>query len=110
MELTDGGPCAVGAQGAFHGAEVPFVFDVGGFLRTPAERQLAQAMWRLWVNFASSGDPNVPPTFEPSLVERAHPVNRTGTEAGGLKQVGRDDATLERTRSRRGSPSPSPSP
>ena len=100
MELTDGGPCAVGAQGAFHGAEVratpgrvrlhapvrrpwpappcptvrahpcplvrsqvPFVFDVGGFLRSPFERQLARAMWRLWVNFAWSGDPNVPPPF-----------------------------------------------
>ena len=44
--------------GAFHGAEVPFVF---GFLKevtTPEEVKLSQAMGCYWTNFAETGNPN----------------------------------------------------
>ena len=44
--------------GAFHGAEVPFVF---GFLKevtTPEEVKLSRAMGCYWTNFAETGNPN----------------------------------------------------
>ena len=63
MRLSDGGPCAAGGQGAFHGAEIPFVFAVEKFLKTPHERNLARATWRYFRNFAYSGDPSVPPPW-----------------------------------------------
>ena len=63
MRLSDGGPCAAGGQGAFHGAEIPFVFAVEKFLKTPHERNLAHATWRYFRNFAYSGDPSVPPPW-----------------------------------------------
>jgi carboxylesterase type B len=44
--------------GAFHGAEVPFVFGDAFELKTDAERKLSAAMGCLWRNFAWSGDPN----------------------------------------------------
>eukprot|EP01062_Namystynia_karyoxenos_P026954 TRINITY_DN2079_c0_g2_i1.p1 TRINITY_DN2079_c0_g2~~TRINITY_DN2079_c0_g2_i1.p1 ORF type:complete len:645 (+),score=159.96 TRINITY_DN2079_c0_g2_i1:61-1995(+) len=62
-QLTGGGPCAEGGQGAFHGAEVPFVFHSNHFFKTPAEVKLADVVSRYWRNFAYSGDPNAaPPT------------------------------------------------
>lgn len=45
--------------GAFHGAEVPFVFGDSFELDTPGERALSHTMGCLWANFAESGDPNV---------------------------------------------------
>jgi carboxylesterase type B len=45
-------------EGAFHGAEVPFVFHDNFELVTPAERMLATAMGCYWTNFAWTGDPN----------------------------------------------------
>jgi para-nitrobenzyl esterase len=51
--------------GAFHGAEVPFVF--GGFGRLvaagsgevdPSDRALSQIMMGYWIRFATTGDPN----------------------------------------------------
>jgi len=62
-KLTDGGPCAPGAQGAFHGSEIPFVFHVADFMMTPPESRLADAAWRYWRNFAWSGDPNQGPPW-----------------------------------------------
>jgi para-nitrobenzyl esterase len=45
--------------GAFHGAEVQYLFDVGFFFEfTPAQQQLSQAMVDYWTNFAATGDPN----------------------------------------------------
>jgi len=45
--------------GAFHGAEVQYLFDVGFFFEfTPAQKELSQAMVDYWTNFAVSGDPN----------------------------------------------------
>lgn len=45
--------------GAYHGAEVQYLFDVGFFFEfTPAQQQLSQAMVDYWTNFAATGDPN----------------------------------------------------
>ena len=47
--------------GAFHTAEIPYVFDhldVRDWLWMPQDRQLADMMSRYWVNFATRGDPN----------------------------------------------------
>ena len=47
--------------GAFHGAEVPFVFGDDFELANKGEKALAQAMGCYWRNFAHTGDPNTPP-------------------------------------------------
>ncbi len=45
--------------GAFHSAELQFLFDVGYFFElTPSELQLSNAMVGYWTNFAVSGNPN----------------------------------------------------
>jgi para-nitrobenzyl esterase len=45
--------------GAFHSAELQFLFDVGFFFElTPPEQQLSNAMVGYWTNFAASGNPN----------------------------------------------------
>ena len=44
--------------GAFHGAEVPFVFGDPFELSTPGELHLSNAMGCFWSNFAETGDPN----------------------------------------------------
>lgn len=48
-------------MGAFHGAEVPFVFGVPGELKSDGERSLSAAMGCYWRNFAASGNPNEGP-------------------------------------------------
>jgi len=45
-------------MGAFHGAEVPFVFGDGFELSSEGERKLSDAMGCYWINFATTGDPN----------------------------------------------------
>ncbi len=45
--------------GAFHSAELQYLFDVGFFFElTPAQKQLSNAMVGYWTNFAVSGNPN----------------------------------------------------
>ena len=44
--------------GAFHGAEVPFVFNDAFELTTDGERALSKAMGCYWRNFAHTADPN----------------------------------------------------
>mmetsp|Transcript_58367 Transcript_58367/g.104868 ORF Transcript_58367/g.104868 Transcript_58367/m.104868 type:complete len:654 (-) Transcript_58367:23-1984(-) len=44
-------------MGAFHGAEVPFVFGADFELITKAERQLSSAISCFWKSFARHGDP-----------------------------------------------------
>jgi len=46
-------------EGAFHGAEVPFVFGDRFELLTKAEVRASLAMGCWWTNFAATGDPNV---------------------------------------------------
>jgi para-nitrobenzyl esterase len=47
---------------AYHGAEIPYVFDThDAWLPTePADRTLTDVMLAYWTNFARSGDPNGP--------------------------------------------------
>ena len=45
-------------EGAFHGAEVPFVFGYPAELSSAGERHLSAAMGCYWSNFATSGNPN----------------------------------------------------
>ena len=47
--------------GAFHGAEVPFVFNASFELQSEGERTLAAQMGCYWRNFVWTGDPSVPP-------------------------------------------------
>ena len=49
------------AYGAFHGAEVPFVFGDPFELSTEGERALSSSMGCFWSNFANTGNPNIPP-------------------------------------------------
>ena len=67
------------AFGAFHGAELPFVFGAnpGRWPYVDAERELGRLVRDYWVSFATTGDPNQPgrPAWplhsraEPSLLE-----------------------------------------
>lgn len=43
--------------GAYHAADVPYLFDVGVAL-SPEQQRLATTMRAYWTNFARSGDPN----------------------------------------------------
>jgi para-nitrobenzyl esterase len=49
-----------GGLGAYHGAEIPYVFDThDAWLTTGgADRRLTDAVMAYWTNFARSGDPN----------------------------------------------------
>jgi para-nitrobenzyl esterase len=46
--------------GAFHAADLAYVFDVAGFEAefTPEQERLADQMIRYWTRFAATGDPN----------------------------------------------------
>jgi para-nitrobenzyl esterase len=64
---------ALGAQGAVHGYELPFVFHFSGaaYRPTAAELALSDQMIGYWARFAATGDPNgdgaLPwPSFEPA--------------------------------------------
>jgi para-nitrobenzyl esterase len=48
--------------GAYHGAEIPYVFGTGAawLPADPSDRALSDMMMRYWVNFARGGDPNGP--------------------------------------------------
>lgn len=49
------------AEGAYHGAELPYVFDThASWLPTSVEdRKLGQSMMHYWLSFAENGDPNL---------------------------------------------------
>merc|ERR1740121_2961381 len=49
-------------EGAFHGAEVPFVFGDSFELSSDGERLLSRIMGCYWINFAATGNPNEGPT------------------------------------------------
>jgi para-nitrobenzyl esterase len=44
--------------GAYHAAEIPYVFDTVEASSQAKDRELAQSMSAAWVRFASTGDPN----------------------------------------------------
>ncbi|MGE5285724.1 MAG: carboxylesterase/lipase family protein [Micromonosporaceae bacterium] len=62
-------PAFGGRLGAFHGLEIPFVFDnlskdaplFGPFLEEDPPRELASTVHGAWVSFATNGDPGWPP-------------------------------------------------
>jgi para-nitrobenzyl esterase len=59
--LTAGGGDQSRHLGAFHTAEIPYVFqtlDVRAWPWSQTDRKLSAAMTCYWVNFAASGDPN----------------------------------------------------
>jgi para-nitrobenzyl esterase len=72
--------------GAFHTAEVPYVFGTLDALPRPwtdVDRRLSETMMGYWVNFAARGDPNGPglpawPAFDP----RADTVMELGERVG----------------------------
>jgi para-nitrobenzyl esterase len=50
-----------GAEGASHGAEMPYVFghlDLKGLASSQSDRRLSEAMAAYWTNFAKTGDAN----------------------------------------------------
>lgn len=49
------------ASGAFHGAEVPFVFGYPAEIVSGAEHKLSKSMGCFWTNFAATGNPNEGP-------------------------------------------------
>jgi para-nitrobenzyl esterase len=54
--------------GAFHSAELQYLFNVGFFFElNAAQLQLSHAMVSYWTHFAATGDPNSPatPTWSP---------------------------------------------
>ncbi len=54
-------PAFLRRLGAFHGLELPFVFQSFTLIRpTSEDRELAEMMLAYWTNFARSGDPNAP--------------------------------------------------
>jgi para-nitrobenzyl esterase len=62
--------------GAFHAAEVPYLFPDQQFqaASTPEQRRLSEQLMRYWANFARTGDPNGPdlPPWHP--FDEARPV------------------------------------
>jgi para-nitrobenzyl esterase len=50
------------ALGAYHGAELPYVFDThdAWLPTTAADRMLTESVSGYWRNFAAAGDPNGP--------------------------------------------------
>jgi para-nitrobenzyl esterase len=84
--------------GAFHTAEVPYVFGTLDVLKRPwtdADRKLSETLMSYWANFAATGNPNgvnVPqwPAFDP-----AQPmVLRLGESIGPRAPLSRDRAAL----------------
>ena len=86
--------------GAFHGAEVPFVFGVAPELKTDGERALSRAMGCYWRNFVHRGDPN-PGLFAESCVPRGAEMPRWDApnvswpwSSWPRFRAGREEATL----------------
>ena len=78
-------PIRGGALGACHGLEIPFVFDsldrAGGLWGSAPPADLARAMHRAWVSFATAGDPNCDELpLWPRYNLESRPVMRFGVE------------------------------
>jgi para-nitrobenzyl esterase len=75
--------------GAYHSAEMQYLFDVGGSPAafTPDQQKLADQLIRYWTRFAATGNPNGDdspawPRFRPADVQSLAPGE------GGIKPVG----------------------
>jgi para-nitrobenzyl esterase len=78
--------------GAFHAAEVPYLFPDQPFQQasSPDQRHLSDQMVRYWANFAGTGDPNgteLPPwqPFDPA--QRVPHVQSVAPGTDGIKPV-----------------------
>ena len=62
--------------GAYHGAEIPYVFDQhDNWLPTDAtDRQLTDVIMDYWVQFARTGDPNLPGRPEWPVYQAGKPL------------------------------------
>jgi para-nitrobenzyl esterase len=83
--------------GAFHAAEVPYLFPDRPFQAgsTPDQRRLSEQLMRYWANFARAGDPNGPdlPPWRP--FDNARPVPRVQSLAPGAGGIGPVDYAAE---------------
>jgi para-nitrobenzyl esterase len=83
--------------GAFHAAEVPYLFPDRPFLAgsAPDQRRLSDQMMRYWANFARAGDPNGPdlPPWHP--FDDARPVPYVQSLAPGPDGIGPVDYATE---------------
>jgi para-nitrobenzyl esterase len=83
--------------GAFHAAEVPYLFPDQEFLAatTPAQRRLSEQMIQYWTTFARSGDPNGAgvPSWRP--FDEARPVPYVQSLAPGPDGIGPVDYAAE---------------
>lgn len=83
----------LGADGATHGSEIPFVFgtiDVSPAYRpTPEDRVVSAAMLAAWASFAHSGTPSTEPTWpaydpsDPQIMRFEAPLSVDTTFRGG---------------------------
>lgn len=69
--------------GAFHGAEVPFVFGDQFELKTDGERSLSASMGCYWRNFVHTGNPNQPPVAYGGRDGASAPDARLSSNASG---------------------------
>ena len=71
--------------GAYHGAEIPYVFDThDGWLPTDAiDHDLTRRMMGYWLNFATTGDPNHDDAPGVAALERRRPNAVVGRENPG---------------------------
>jgi para-nitrobenzyl esterase len=83
--------------GAFHAAELPYLFPDPEFLAaaTPAQRRLSEQMIRSWAAFARTGDPNGAglPGWRP--FDQATPVPHVQSLAPGTNGIGPVDYAAE---------------
>lgn len=72
---------AGGKLGAYHGAELPYVFGTHDpyMTTTAVDLSLTEAMMDYWVQFAATGDPNSARTPDwPRFAAPGFPVNELG--------------------------------
>jgi para-nitrobenzyl esterase len=83
--------------GAFHAAEVPYLFPDQEFLAaiTPKQQRLSDRMIRYWTNFASSGDPNGAELPRWRSFDPARPVPYVQALAPGIDGIRPVDYTAE---------------
>jgi para-nitrobenzyl esterase len=78
--------------GAFHAAEVPYLFPDQPFQQasSPDQRHLSDQMVRYWANFAGTGDPNgaeLPPWHPFDPAQRVPHVQSVAPGTDGIKPV-----------------------
>jgi hypothetical protein len=83
-------PTGTQGLGAFHGAEVPFVFN-DGFELMGGEHNLSDSMSTYWTNMASSGDPNTWQGPTAGAPPSSHPVAEPAAAAAAVAAVAAEE-------------------